>query len=532
MTRSWRFAAAFLVAAAVLSGALWGDRVAALSGAADQRLQELNEVLTQAKAHYGGEVTYRDLVYASIQGMLRHLDPHTNFLTPEAYRSMRDRQQSSFYGLGILVGIRNGQLTVITPLEGTPASRKGLRPGDVISAIEDEPTERMTLDEAVQKLKGPKDTQVRITIVRPSLDEPFDLAITRAEIPQITVRFAFMLDDETGYIKIDDFSRATSREVADALTLLRGRDMRRLVLDLRNNGGGLLDQAVQVADQLVPKGSKIVETRGRTRDAFQSFRAEGDHPELDMPLVVLVNSGTASAAEILAGAIQDHDVGIIVGTPTWGKGLVQTVYNLPHGAGLALTTAKYYTPSGRLIQRDYSSLINYFRRAHTGNDDPDGEDEREVFHTDLGREVFGGGGIAPDEMVEAPELSRRMQFLLSRNAFFDFGVDLESRTTIEDQGWRPGPETVEEFIDWAAARDLMGEEELRGELQESASRGFALRQIHAEVFNAAFGMEASHRVLLEGDEVVRRARELFGAAEDLLAERAEKLGVRHSAALD
>ncbi len=299
-------------------------------------------------------------MYASIDGMMRTLDPHTNFLSPEDYEDMRERQQASFYGLGILVSMRDGDLTVISPIEGTPAWRLGLRAGDVISGIEGEPTSKMNIDEAINKLKGPKGTQVHITIVRRGLGEPMQLEITRAEIPQNTVRYAYMMTPEVGYVRLTDFTRSSYREMHEAIDKLKKEGMKKLLLDLRSNGGGLLDQTVSISGLFVPSGSLIVETRGRLPDSRQRFEAEADRPPIDLPLVVLVNNGTASASEILSGAIQDHDVGLVAGTPTWGKGLVQTVYNLSYGAGIALTTAKYYTPSGRLIQRDYSSYYDYY----------------------------------------------------------------------------------------------------------------------------------------------------------------------------
>jgi carboxyl-terminal processing protease len=317
MKRSWKTTALVLFVLALLGGGLFGERVLALGDDARDTLRLYTDLVTVAHDHYGADVSYRDLVYASIQGMLRTLDPHTSFLPPRAYSGMRERQQSSFYGLGILVGVRDGQLTVISPIEGTPASRLGMRAGDVISTIEGEPTETMSLDEAVDKLKGPKGTEVHITLVRRGLDEPLALAVTRDEIPQTTVRLAYMIDPTTGYIQISDFGRGTGDEVEQAIRQLKDRGMQRLILDLRNNGGGLLDQAIEVADQFVPKKSQIVETRGRTRDSDQVFRSSGGSPPLDLPTVVLVNRGTASAAEIVSGAIQDHDVGMVVGTPTW-----------------------------------------------------------------------------------------------------------------------------------------------------------------------------------------------------------------------
>ena len=516
----------------MLGGAIAGERLLALSDATRDGLELYSEVITRAREAYGGDVTYRDLVFASIQGMLRGLDPHTSFLSPEAYSQMREKQQATFYGLGILVGLRNGRLTVISPIDGSPASRLGIRAGDIIDLIEGSPTSKMTLDEAVSKLKGPKGTEVHITILRTSLPEPLELTVVRDEIPQNTVRYGYMLAPGTGYVAVSDFSRSTADELERALARLREQGMERLILDLRNNGGGLLDQAIEVSDQFLPKGSSIVETRGRVRDSRQAFEAAGRHSTFGLPLIVLVNSGTASAAEIVSGAIQDHDAGLVVGTPTWGKGLVQTVYNLAYGAGLALTTAKYYTPSGRLIQRDYHSYFDYYTRADV--EPVEGAAPRppdsEAFATDLGRAVYGGGGITPDVVAEPVEIAPYLQFLLARAAFFNFGVDYARRHPEVDREWRPGPEIVDEFAAWIVAQKIDSAAEVATGLADETHRTFAARQVRGEVMAARYGIEAQHPVLAEGDAQIQAALGLFPRATELLAQRTERGDVPHVAA--
>ena len=519
MRKTWRFAAASLFLLAIVAGAFVGDGLLALSDHTRDRLRLYTELLETSQEAYGVDVTYEDLVFASIRGMLRGLDPHTNFLSPDAYTSMRDRQQGSFYGLGILVGVRDGKLTVITPIPGSPADRLGMRAGDVISLIEGDPTETMTLDEAVGRLKGPKDTKVNITVVRRGLEDPLELAITRAEVTQDTVSYEYMLDDETGYVAIRDFARTTGREVAEALKRLKGEGMKRLVLDLRNNGGGLLDQAIEVADQFVPGESKIVETRGRIRSSYSTYSSSGKYDELGLPLVVLVNGGTASAAEILSGAIQDHDVGLVVGEPTWGKGLVQTVYTLPYGAGIALTTAKYYTPSGRLIQRDYTSFFDYY--YNHPDSPPIDPNPASQYLTDLGRKVYGGGGITPDVIAKPADTPPYFQFLLARNAFFDFVVDWNSapHPPITSRDWQPAPEILAEFRAWGLREKLGTEEELSQGLEDQVTRDAVLRQIRAEALIHAFGLEAGHRVMAAGDHQIQTGLGLFPRAAELLAAR-------------
>ncbi len=524
MRRSWRLAAIALFALTVLVGTLVGDRLLALTDDTREHLHAYTELITTAHEHYGADVDYKDLVFASIEGMLRTLDPHTSFLPPRAYESMREKQQESFYGLGILVGARNGRLTVITPIEGTPASKLGIQAGDVIDTIEGDPTESMSVDEAVDKLKGPKGTQVHITILRRGMDEPLALTVTRAEIPQTTVRHAYMLTPDTGYIWLTDFARGSGSEIGQAIESLKKQGMKRLLFDLRNNGGGLLDQAIDIADYFVPNGAMIVETRGRTHDSFAQYKDTGLHPALDLPIVVLVNRGTASAAEIVSGAIQDHDVGLIVGTPTWGKGLVQTVYNLPYGAGMALTTARYYTPTGRLIQRDYSSYYDYYTYTPAPDEPKSGEGgtakpKGTVYHTDLGRDVYGGGGITPDVVVEASELSPYSQFLISRNAHFDFAVDYVRRHHVESRDWHPDQEVLDEFKAWLVSEGLSTREEIQEGFAEPGTEDDALMRIRSEVFNALWGQDASHRVRAESDVQIQRALELFDQADKLLAQR-------------
>jgi carboxyl-terminal processing protease len=301
--------------------------------------------------------------------------------------------------------------------------------------------------------------------------------------------------------------------------------MERLILDLRNNGGGLLDQAIEVSDQFVPPGSPIVETRGRVRDSMQAFDAAGRHPDFGLPLVVLVNAGTASAAEIVSGAIQDHDIGLVVGTPTWGKGLVQTVYNLSYGAGLALTTAKYYTPSGRLIQRDYESFYDYYARTDVA-DGPEAEARRErveaeQYSTDLGRTVYGGGGITPDVEIDNQDLPPGLQYLLARAAFFRFAVEYADRHPEIGRDWSPDDAVLTEFRAWLDAEELETAEQAEKMLAEADNREFTLRQLRAEVLGSKFGIEAAHQVLTEGDEQIQKALELFPQASVLLAQRRE-----------
>lgn len=521
MRRPWRIAAIALFTLALVAGGLLGDRLLALTDQTRDTLHLYTDLVKVAHDRYGSEVSYRDLVYASIQGMIRTLDPHTTFLVAEEYQGMREKQQTSYYGLGILVGVRNGMLTVIAPLEGTPGARLGIQPGDVISTIEGEPTETMSLDDAVGKLKGPKGTQVHIAIVRRGMDKPIEMSVTRAEIPQTTVRLAYMITPTTGYIQVAEFSRGTGAEVAEAIDKLKAKGMTRLLVDLRNNGGGLLDPAIEMCEELLPEGSAIVETKGRTRDSFQTYKVNSRRTRFDLPLVVLVNEGTASASEIVSGAVQDHDRGLIVGSPSWGKGLVQTVYNLSYGTGLALTTAKYYTPSGRLIQRDYSSYFDYYTHADAGSPEVTGKKvgENQAFKTDLGRKVYGGGGITPDVIVADEKLSASEQFLQARNAFANFAVDYSRRNPVKSQDWKPGPDVIQEFHDWLIQEKIAAKAEADDALLTQETRNYSVLEIRAEMLNIAFGQEARHRARAQGDKQIAAALGEFDHAATLLSQR-------------
>ena len=341
-----------IVLAGGLAGGLVGGRTATPPERAGEQLGTYTHILNLVQERAAGEVNPSEAIEASIRGMLRSLDPHSNYLDPDDYRHMMEEQQGSFSGLGIVIWKPSHDLplTVISPLEGTPAWEAGIRAGDVISQIEGVDTLDMSIEDALRKLKGPKGTRVTITVTRPGDEAPLTFTITRDNIPTNSIRVAFMIQPSVGYIRLESFTRTSDSELGERIRDLEKQGMRRLVLDLRQNPGGLLEQAVRVAGRFLKKEQLIVYTQGRIRDSEQEYRSNGTGSRVEMPLVVLVDKFSASASEIVAGALQDHDRALIVGQTTWGKGLVQTVYPLSHGAALALTTARYYTPSGRSIQ--------------------------------------------------------------------------------------------------------------------------------------------------------------------------------------
>jgi carboxyl-terminal processing protease len=313
-------------------------------------LKVFTEVIGLLQKEYVEDTKSRDLVYGAIKGMLETLDPHSAFMPPEVYKEMQEETKGRFEGLGIEITLKDGILTVVTPIEGTPAFKAGILAGDLIVKIDGEPTKNLTLMDSVKRLRGPKGTKVTITIMREGFTKPKEVPLTREVIPVRSVRYELM-DKHYGYIRLSHFQEKTDSEFGKAIKALEEENkgpLKGLILDLRNNPGGLLDQAVKVSDRFIDSGV-IVSIDGRREEQKMKFYAHAQGTMPRYPLVVLVNNGSASGAEIVAGAVQDLNRGLLVGTKTFGKGSVQTIFPLKDGSGLRLTTAKYYTPNGRSI---------------------------------------------------------------------------------------------------------------------------------------------------------------------------------------
>ncbi|HQR46685.1 MAG TPA: S41 family peptidase [Thermoanaerobaculia bacterium] len=526
--RRRRLATLAFLAAVTVGGGLIGPRLVAVPDATSAGMKEYADLLATIRASYADEIAPSKLVYASIHGMLASLDPHTNFLEPEEYGALQEKQRGSFYGLGIIISKRNGKVTVITPLEGSPAERLGIRAGDIIDRVEGQPIDDLAVDAVVRKLKGPKGSKVRITIVRPGLSEPLQMTVTRAEIPTNSVSYAFLIEPATGYIRLKDFTQTSSQELAESWEKLEKQGMKRLVFDLRGNPGGLLDQAVGVSDFFLSKGDKVVSTRGRTAGSDQTFVAPGRNTKPRLPVIVLLNKGSASASEIVAGAVQDHDRGLIVGQTSWGKGLVQSVFTLSDGAGLALTTAKYYTPSGRCIQRDYKDVLEYLApESDEGGDDAETPESRETFRTDAARLVHGGGGITPDVLVKGEPLSRFASMLYARGMFFEFAVQYRAKHPEIPRDFQVTDAVREEFFRFLEGKPEMGWDGSAKEKYAAEKDPQVVdRAIREELLTAVYGREAGYRSSLEGDVVLRKALTLFPEAEKLAARRAGALVAR------
>jgi carboxyl-terminal processing protease len=503
-------------------GGLIGGRVLAEADQSAALLQTFGRALAIVEDNYVGKVDTKGMVDDALQGMLHTLDPHSNYLDRDAHRELQEEQRGKFIGLGIQINKPgpDNPLTIIAPIDGTPASRAGLQAGDIISKIEGVETVRLTIQESVRRLRGEKGSKVTITIQRPGDEAPFDVTLVRDEVSTPSIPLAYMLRPEVGFIRISTFMETTSNELDSALTRLRSQGMKRLILDLRRNPGGLLSQALRVVQRFIPAGKMIVYTRGRAEKSNLDYLAEKDVERVDVPLVVIVDHASASASEIVSGAIQDHDRGLVVGETTFGKGLVQSVISLRGGDALALTTAKYFTPSGRLIQRDYSDLDDYFLEPEEDSDAPAAEqppspDRREIRHTDSGRTVYGGGGITPDYIVRAERALPAMSRLVRENVLLDFAVryvpahpDLKPEVPV-DKGLR------DEFRRFLESRSIAFDSNV-----EAAWSQIEL-QIRSQIAKVKWGPQAQNRILADADPQVQKALTLFDEA-TRLAETGER----------
>jgi len=522
-----------------LVGGLLGNNAAvkALTAAgavsSNEFLTNFTEALNVIQINYVDDVGADKLIYGSIKGMLRTLDPHSQFMDPKDFSKLRDDQHSRYYGLGIRVrplvaGMRGGRHVIVEPPSiGTPAQKKGLRANDVITKIEGEPIDYWTQEEVISRLKGPKGTIVNVTIERPGVLDPLEFAITRDEIPILMVPFAFEVRPGIGYVKVDRFAETTADELQAKLSEMK--NLTGLILDLRDNPGGLLNQAIAVSDFFLPKNELIVSTRGRADGSARLYEAPGEE-KITVPMIVLINKHSASASEIVAGALQDHDRALIVGETSFGKGLVQSVYTLENNTGLLLTTAKYYTPSGRLIQRDYSSsLIEYFN-IDAGDDNPTPGKEREVRHTDANRTVYGGGGITPDVIEPVRELNRFELLLRSKGVYNTYAQMLTSGEVpsakhfkIPDAGEtvarKNSPTPVLEITDaiFEDFRRFLHDRHIEFTDEDlTKNADFVKRRILQEVFTNSFGLQEGFKIDIQDDNQVQKALEVMPQAKELM----------------
>jgi carboxyl-terminal processing protease len=524
-----------LIFSAILGG-IYGPSVKATAAGANDlqdSVRNFTQVLSVVQENYAVPVDTDHAIYeGAIPGMLRVLDPHSSFFDPRQYALLREDQRGKYYGVGMTIGPRGDHkivTVILAPMVGTPAFRAGLRPGDVILKVDDKSTDGLGTSDVADMLKGPKGTSVKITISREGYDAPLDFTVTRAEIPKRSVDVAFLLRPGIGYIKLSGFNETTESEMADALKEINASQLDGIILDLRGNPGGLLNEAVAVSDMFLDKNQLIVSHHGRASQERRYYAVQGNEG-MQTPLVVLINGGSASASEIVTGSIQDHDRGLVVGEQSFGKGLVQTVSGLSEDTGLALTTARYYTPSGRLIQRDYKDVSLYDYLYNHKAPPP-----TEVKLTDGGRQVTGGGGITPDVVVAEPKLNDFQQLLLRHNVFYPYQGSVGGFTT-SFLGTKP--DITKSFVvddavmtDFRKYLDHLGIKYADADI--AANADWIKRMVRQEVFTSVYGLTEGYEVELQDDPQVLKAidslpqaRALYDNVRKVIAQRGGDAGIQ------
>jgi carboxyl-terminal processing protease len=514
-----------LVAGAMLNTLISGDSVY-------DAIKKYEFVLSTTSKYYVDEVDTQKLTEAAITGLLDELDPHSVYLPASQLQRVTEEFQGSFEGIGIEFQVLNDTLMVVAPIVGGPSEALGIQPGDKIIKINDTSAVGIKQDVVPKKLRGPKGTRVKVSVLRVGLKDLLDFDITRDKIPLYTVDASFMVNEKVGYIRITRFAAKTHDEFVEGVTKLKGLGMKRLILDLRGNAGGFLEQSFKIADELMPRGRKIVYTKGRRPEANEEYISSGAGRFQDVSLIVLVSNGSASASEIVAGAIQDWDRGLVVGETTFGKGLVQRQIDLPDGSAFRLTTARYYTPSGRLIQRPYDKDRMSYQRAAFDQDSVEGENLNHVaekkdttrpeFKTMGGRIVYGGGGITPDYILKSDRLNEYTVQLWSKQVFFEFasrytderGEELRARYGKDAAKFVAEFEVTEPILEGVREIAKAKGVEFKKDLYDKDLR-YIKAYTRAFIGRRLWGNEGWSRVMLAEDAQFKKALTLFPEAEHL-----------------
>ncbi len=522
-----------LCAAAALVGGRFGDTLGrpgrvVSSDALAQEGRRFRVALDTIEQRLADPIDAEGAVYqGAIPGMLALLDPHSQFFDPERFERLREEQRGDYAGVGMQIRIFRGEPIVDFPFPDSPAFHAGVRPGDVIRSINGAPTSGLSVTDVAQTVRGKPGTTVRLALARNGGMGLVEVDLERGAIARPTIPIAFELRPGVGYLRITTFGQTTARELEKVLADFHSRGLEGLVLDLRDNSGGLLQAGVDVAGSFLAPGAAIVSHRGRTerRRRYRSrsrkpslpcprsrrrYRAPSGGSRTSYPMTVLVNCRSASASEIVAGALQDHDRALILGANTFGKGLVQSVYNLADGTGLTLTTARYYTPSGRQIQRGWEGVS---RDAYYGDPCDVGYEPRheQLSRTTAGRAVYSGGGIAPDVYLPEPELSEVQQTWLNDRVFARFADTMDLRRI--KKSWRPDADTLERFREFL----LRESPETAGRFDDN--RAFIQRYLANRTLTAAFTVDDGARAETEADPLVISAAAHLGEAARLLDKR-------------
>ena len=475
-----------------------------------QSMKSFTQVYDLVERNFADQVSPDKAVYeGAIPGMLHTLDPHSNFFDPKTYAAMREEQRGHYFGIGMTVRPDGNKTIVVSPFNGSPAFKAGIRPGDAILMVNDKKTDNLNYSQVVDLIKGPRGTQVQVTLGRPGAEKPLTFNITRDEIQNPSVADAFLIRPGIAYVEVKNFSdENTSKELETALKKLGEKDLKGLILDLRENPGGLLNEGIEVAGHFLKKNQVVVSHAGRTQPS-KSFTAHNDNGGHEYPMVVVVNRRSASAAEIVSGALQDHDRAWIFGETTFGKGLVQSVFPLSQNSALALTTMQYYTPSGRWIQRPYSniSFLDYYYN------NKDQKNAADVKMTDSGRTVYGGGGITPDEKYDPAKLNRFQIELLRKSAFFNFTANYfgPKQNLNLPKGWSPDESVINDFDAYLHKNGYQ-----YSDTEFAANHQWTKDRLKQEMYITAFNVDESEHVRIEQDPEIAKAIEALPKAQALI----------------
>lgn len=499
-----------------------------------ESIRKFNDVLTFTEKYYIEEVDTQKLVEAALNGMFNQLDPHSVYIPAKEFTAVEESFRGDFEGIGIEFQIVNDTLTVVSPITGGPSEQLGILSGDRIVKIDGNPVIGITNDEVRQKLRGKAGTKVNVTIHRPGISKLLEYTIVRDKIPIYSVDAHFMIDDKTGYVSVSRFSETTFDELYNALKDLDTKGMKQLLLDLRGNPGGYLNQAVQIADLFIDGKKKIVYTSGRRSEFNEEYYASETYPYEKIPLVVLINRGSASASEIVSGAIQDWDRGLVVGETSFGKGLVQRQFQLFDNSAIRLTISEYFTPSGRLIQRDYKGKKNkkdYYSEI-SDREETEGENIEHTAEKDSTRPtyktlikkrtVFGGGGITPDYIVKSETLTEYTQNLLKENLFYSFVLNYLDTNTKDIKNkygenlnkfrkeFSISEDMLNSFINYAKSKKV---EFVKSDFDKD--KDYISARLKAQIARNFWKNDGWYSVLLEGDSQFNKALKLFNEAIDL-----------------
>src|SRR5215471_15108163 len=505
-------AVVFAIIVSALVGGLFGRSALATDDKLPEQYKTFTAALSAIESNYVDKVETDNLVTGAIRGMLGTLDPHSSYFTPKEYAQMRERQEGRYYGICVSIVSIDGDITAMQVFEGSPAHKKGIRAGDVLAEVNSKSMKGWTTEQAMHELRGPRGTKVFVQIKRRGYEQPIGFELQRDEVYIPTVPAYFMIDANTGYIRMQDFGENTDHDVKHALHELTSKGMHRLMFDIRGNPGGPLDQAIKVANEFLARGSKIVSTRGRIANSDQDYRAQDEGEFTEIPIVLLANRNSASASEIVTGALQDHDRAYVVGETTFGKALVQSVYRITANAGLALTTAHYYTPSDRLIQRPWDATFDeYLSYSLQDQSKEKTHNAGDLKHTDAGRPVYSGGGIEPDKRVAGPigpnngggfNPTRFGRMLFARQEFARFAQTFNAEGDTRITGAFTGRRSVKpNFVVDAAMLDafkqqLAADKVKMDEAGFNENVDFIKAMIHFEVDVALFGVGEAWRHLI------------------------------------